>query len=117
MSASGAAVSPVRRQQRGGAAERPRRLSDQQPRAAADRAAVRERTEPAGARGERRPAVLSGLHAEHAGGAAHYQHAAGGEEEVFVFVQAGSLMKTQKKQSDISRDACVLTYWYSLLLQ
>lgn len=81
-SVSGPAVPPVRRQQRGGAAERPGGLSDQQPRAAADRAAVRECPEPAGTRGERRPAVLFGLHTEHAGGAAHYQHTAGGKEEV-----------------------------------
>lgn len=82
MRPSGAAVAPVRGQWRGGAAEGPRGLSDQQPRAAADRAAVRERPEPAGARGERRPAVLFGIHAENAGGAAHYQHTAGGKEEV-----------------------------------
>lgn len=78
---SGAAVPPVRGQQRGGAAEGPRGLSDQQPRAAADRAAVRERPEPAGPRGERRPAVLFGIHAENTGGAAHYQHTAGGKEK------------------------------------
>lgn len=82
ISASGAAVPPVRGQQRGGAAERPSSLSDQQPRAAADRAAVRERPEPAGARGERRPAVLFDLHTKHTGGAAHYQHTAGGKEDV-----------------------------------
>lgn len=77
----GPSVPPVCGQQRGRAAQRTRRLSDQQPRAAADRAAVRERPESAGARGERRPAVLFGLHTEHTGGAAHHQHAAGGEDD------------------------------------
>lgn len=80
-SPTGPSVSAVRRQWRGRAAEGTGGVSDQQPRAAADRATVRERPEPAGARGERRPAVLFGLHTEHTGGASHNHHAAGGENQ------------------------------------
>lgn len=69
---SGSAVPPVHRQRWRRAAEGPRGLPDQQPRAPAHRAAVRERSEPPGARGERRPAVLFGLYPEHAGGATHH---------------------------------------------
>lgn len=83
---SGPSVPPVHWQQRSSAAERTCSLSDQQPRAAVDGAAVWERPEPAGARGECRPAVLFGLYTEHTGGAAHHQHAAGGEEKYFTCI-------------------------------
>lgn len=106
---SGPSVAAVHRQQRRGAAQRPSGLSDQQPRAASDRAAVRERPEPAGARRERRPAVLPGLHSEHTDGAAHHQHSEGGEEEEEE--ETGSAPCTSQKvvvnEATCCRDAAV----------
>lgn len=80
-------------------------MSDQQPRASPHRAALRERPESAGARGERRPAVLFGVYTEHAGGAAHHQHTAGGKEEV-----GGGLCNTENMNITHTHSALHCTY-------